>query len=429
MRALHALLAAVAVLALCSPRGALSGDANNCKGVMNTHPIYEEEPEDVRSVTNGKLQMTGSPSLGARIRVIHLYGTAYERGYAHGELMKEEITEMYSTMLGWIYGQIDAHIQSLPAWLRNVIEKDGVEAALEVTYWLTKPYIPQHFLDEVSGIANATGLDHDYVMRIQLFPSLIQAACSMMGAWGEGIAGVGGSLYQLRALDWGGSGCPMTNYPAVIVSHPTDSGHAFTTVGWVGWIGALTGYSSADVAICEKVWIHYKGSKPRNGQPWHFRLRDILQFDETVEQGLARLNEPHRTCSIFVGLGSTNPAPGFTAVEYSNDIVHAFNDSDFPLPHPAFKDVVYVDKHTQPSGDPCMPALIKQYYGSLNATNIIQIAAQFETGNMHAAVFDFSKRLAYVSNASPPGVNGTETPAFASPWTRIDLAALFAEKV
>jgi hypothetical protein len=41
---------------------------------------------------------------------------------------------------------------------------------------------------------------------------LIQAACSMFGAWGKAISNTNGTLYQLRALDWSTDG-PFQQVP------------------------------------------------------------------------------------------------------------------------------------------------------------------------------------------------------------------------
>ena len=38
------------------------------------------------------------------------------------------------------------YLNWLPEWLAEMIEKDGVAAALDATYELTKDYIPQHFI-------------------------------------------------------------------------------------------------------------------------------------------------------------------------------------------------------------------------------------------------------------------------------------------
>lgn len=105
----------------------------------------------------------------------------------------------------------------------------------------------------------------------------------MFGAWGPATASTGKTM-QLRALDWDIDG-PFKDYsagvcgaaavpttwrvaapgrpspqrhvslvPAVIVYHPAENaglGHAFANVGFIGWIGALTGQSSAQLAISE----------------------------------------------------------------------------------------------------------------------------------------------------------------------------------
>merc|ERR1711916_175556 len=95
-------------------------------------------------------------------------------------------------------------------------------------------------------------------------------------------------------------------YPVILVYHPEASnGHPFLTATWAGLLGALTGASSAPVAVCEKVYDAFKGKKERWGTPWTFVLRDILQYDKTVAEAQQRLEQAHRTCSIYVGVGST----------------------------------------------------------------------------------------------------------------------------
>jgi hypothetical protein len=47
-------------------------------------------------------------------------------------------------------------LKFLPEDIRKLIEEEGVKAALELTYYLTKNYIPQHFVDELHGLADAS---------------------------------------------------------------------------------------------------------------------------------------------------------------------------------------------------------------------------------------------------------------------------------
>ena len=90
-------------------------------------------------------------------------------------------------------------------------------------------------------------------------------------------------------------------------------------------------------------------------------------------------------------------------MEYSHDYINIWNDKNFPayLPaHPLMDGVVYLDKHTQPSHDPCLGDLLQFYYGNIDAHHTMQnITAQAQTGDTHIAVYDYAHSLVYVSNA------------------------------
>jgi len=83
------------------------------------------------------------------------------------------------------------------------VEKFGVDAALEATWVFTRRYTPSHFVDEIRGISDATGVEYNKLLWLHMFPELIKAACSMYGAWGPATAkSMNGTLLQLRALDF-----------------------------------------------------------------------------------------------------------------------------------------------------------------------------------------------------------------------------------
>ncbi len=91
----------------------------------------------------------------------------------------------------------------------------------------------------------------------------------------------------------------------------------------------MTGFSSAPVGLCEKVWLEYNGTKPRSGYPWHFLTRDILQFDADVDSALSRIANAARTCSVWLGLG--DPENEFKAVGYAHDYILVYDDMNFPV--------------------------------------------------------------------------------------------------
>ncbi len=68
--------------------------------------------------------------------------------------------------------------------------------------------------------------------------------------------------------------------------HPTpntNNGHAFANIGWTGWLGSITGISSVQMGLSE-IGVsnpdHTFGKESRQGIPFTFVLRDVLQLDE-----------------------------------------------------------------------------------------------------------------------------------------------------
>jgi len=317
-----------------------------------------------------------------------------------------------------------------PMFIDKLIYEIGLRPALDLTYYATEPFTPAYFDEEIQGLADGSGVSYWDLVHFQMFPELIKAACSMVGAWGPATAkgSANGDLMQFRALDFMING-PMQSAPVIFVYHPnSDNGHAFATVSWAGFIGSVTGVSSAPVGICEKVLDGYKGENSRVGIPFHYLLRDILQFDATMPDALERIENAHRTCAIFVGVG--DPKNEFRAVEYTYPNVTVWDDQDFPVyqNHPRMNGVVYIDLHVQPSTDPCLAGLMQAQYGNINATVFIRdVAPMLQTGTAHAAVYDYAGDGLFFVYASP-WVNNYATPGYLRQWNRLSMSKLWAEQ-
>lgn len=139
-------------MVLCALCATALATGDNCNGQPNQLPLYTDEPTLLRTVPNGKLFITGAntsapfiPSNANYVRpyIIHVYGSPYDMGKAHGQLLKNEILEVsvlkryhgatqrprslawqiYSDFLEYVYSEVDTYIHFLPKWLRDVIEK------------------------------------------------------------------------------------------------------------------------------------------------------------------------------------------------------------------------------------------------------------------------------------------------------------------
>jgi hypothetical protein len=137
---------------------------DGCNGTVNENPIITDDPSLVATVENGKKFTVDYD--GRKLYVLVLNGTAYEMGLAYGQLMKEEIPLMYDAFFDWaayyIENNVTQIIAKLPNFLKKIVGEAGVAGAkklLELNYWITQPYTNRRWDDEMSGLADGTGMD------------------------------------------------------------------------------------------------------------------------------------------------------------------------------------------------------------------------------------------------------------------------------
>jgi len=310
---------------------------------------------------------------------------------------------------------------------------------LDFVYEAAAPFIPPRYKEMMQGIADGAGLTYQDVTRCVMIPEAIKAKCSMVGAWGLAVND-DSSLVQLRALDNGERG-PLQNFPTLAVFHPLnpDTNHrkenVFATLNYAGFVGSFTGWSDAQVGICEKYWgsAACQCKDSRFGEPWAFVLQDVLWFAQNKEEGADILRDARRTCSIFVGLGD-NATNEFNVIEYSHENVTVFTDETYPEypDHPRMKDVLYVDKFDQPSYDPCLAELLQAQYGNITAEYMYRtVSPVLQTGSLHVAVYDYKNQYMYFSNAGyyDPEHPDQQQMGYDRPFIRVNMKTLFEDKL
>lgn len=408
-----------------------SNPPTTCNGAPNTNPPYRGEPTLLRNVTNGQLYTSGPQGFDTPLLVLHVYGDDYSMGFAYGSLLKEELADLLPKVQVYLYNQMNASMSWIAEPWRDVVMAKGLEAALNLTYLATAPYTPTNSSWEriLQGMADGAGLDFWELARFTMIPEFIQAQCSMVGAWGPATASK--SFLQLRALDWGTDG-PFQQYPLAVTWHPTapTGGNTFTTLSWPGMLGAITGWAQGGLSISEKVWDAYTGVKKRAGYAFHYLLADILRWDQDIDSALSRVASANRTCAIWMGLGD---GAEFKEVAYSNQEVGIINPKNFRpyLNHDRFDSLLFINKHVQPSSEPCMNDLIHWLYGQIDAPALARdVCGREETGNMHIAIYDYLEEEMWVSNASPgDGFGNNVTPAFQRPYIVLNMTSLWGKSV
>jgi len=233
--------------------------------------------------------------------------------------------------------------------------------------------------------------------NLNLLPELIRMQCSMLGAWGD--ATPDGGVVQLRSLDFGAG--PFANRSVLVVHHPTDTPSPFASLAFPGFVMAVTGFSP-HVGLSEKVMDVYsperRAAGSYQGQPVVSVLRDILQDARSAADAVAIAEEASRTWSVWVGVGDST---SFVGMSYTQAELDVLDDSSMPgrTNQTAYKDLVYVDKHPQPSHDQdTMPSLMDRLYGNITADNVAQFVPRgMQSGDVHTMVLDFAQKRALVS--------------------------------
>lgn len=404
--------------------------SSQCSGHENTKPFIYDAPKFVKETKNGKKYIVGNEDQFSH--VVHVYGTPYEMGFAYGTLLKDEIVQTTVEYTAYLEDMIYEYVKFLPKKIAEMIIQFGLDVALDVTWEMTRLYTPSHFIDEIKGIADASGVDEKVIRRFNLLPELIKAQCTVIGAYGDATLNITdtsarGGLFHLRGLDWDSKAVIKRN-PVITVYHP-NKGNKFVNAAWPAFIGTLTGVSEAMIGIGEKVWLNDRNLDTRFGKPWTYVLRDVIQFSNTLDEALNELKVTNRTCSIHLGIGDSK-SNEFRGVEYSYKELNIYDwQNQYESEgHPRLKQVVYWDKHKQPSNNPCLGSLLQENYGKLDGETIVRkVAAVHETGDMQCAVFDYSKRKLYIANASPKD-SDPDMEAYKRSFLVIDLQKLFDEK-
>jgi len=352
-------------------------------------------------------------------------------GFAEGTLLKMKVPKFVTDVWEYMQSEVDAVVPYLPKWLADMVADMGLDLALDFTEAVTRSYTGKHFYDEFQGMADATGADYQTIVRLHMIAGLTQGKCSMFGMWGKALA-PGYDLLQLRSLDWDMEG-PFRDYAAVTVYHPTD-GHPFMNIGMSLFIGGLTGFSSTGLAISE-IGVAYPdntfGSESRIGLPFIFLLRDILQFDSTVDDSINRMANAKRTCDLILGVGD-GKLKEFRGFQYSSSVLDVFDDQNMrPFNqtwHPRITDTVYWGMDWLCTGyNLVLGQQIQKYYGQWTPELAVKYISSVEkSGDNHVAFYDFTNQKVYVAFAAPHATGGPKE-AYARQYTVLDAKALFNE--
>lgn len=409
---------------------------------LNTEPIAEANLTSLNSNAHGRLfrvSPSGANSTDDDLHLLHLFGNSpYQWGKAHGHLLAPQIGALVPQVLSHFNAIIDKGLIDLTPDTEKYIQlHGGLSGALDALINATAPYTPPGVIQELHGIADGCACNISYrdVAHYHFFPELIQASCSFVGATGS--ATPSHRLTQVRALDWDTSG-PLQQYPLIIVYHPTSHQDSFSVVGWAGFIGALTGVNSHRISLTE-IGVGYPdasfGPMKREGIPFLFLMRNLLQDANGLEDAVKIVQDANRTMNLLVGIGDGH-AQEARGIKYTSESATVYNADDLEpynattdTWHPRINDTLYwaMDWNC-PTFDTVMADQLQRSHGDITAAKLIRrILPIVNTGNLHVAIYDYSadSNIMYVSNAKKPSASGASD-SYLRTYIKYDMDKLFA---
>ncbi|MCP4758191.1 MAG: hypothetical protein GY876_01845 [Planctomycetes bacterium] len=272
--------------------------------VLATVTTAAEPAMDVR----GHLEQHGET------RIVHVYGTPAEMGYAHGwlvgadfvtgikqlfEIMPPSTHGMAEMMRGWtpMISLSPAHRQELSAMYRGLLDRVGEEGLM------------------LPGVNRP--LDETDLILWNGYDMIRAVGCSGFTAWGEQT--VGGQPITARTLDLAVFSPHWVETQVLLVRHP-DEGFATASLTPVCLLGAMTGINEHGVCT----FLH-DGNGPKMDavlepeRPVMLAMLDILQqaTPETAQQIAKRELEaqgpfPFSYMIRVVDGNTSSPAPAHT---------------------------------------------------------------------------------------------------------------------
>ena len=386
-----------ASFAVCLGAVIALGCGTVAKTLVMNNPQVEKiltPPKPDRTVEHvGRIESVGEGE--NRITVLYVSGTPYEMGYEHGQLLGDQVRATIRDV------QAGAD-KFLPKELRNsklISRRDQDEiigTLLDRAWNMMAPYAPKEDLEEMAGLAAGSGIPLDLIHQMHAIPDVGETSCSGMIA--RGSATRDGHVYQLRILDYGAN-FNLQRRPLITVYHPTtDNANQYVTIGWVGFVGAVSGINEKGVALSEMGFGVPPGGKTLAGTPMPFLLKNVLRYADSADEGAAIIRAARRTNSYIYFLGDKRFDPvGMITSAYRCLAYHA-NESDTLAvdgeTYPQFRDVVYGGHYENKQAQ-----LVRQMQGTFDVAAIQDLAKQIAMkSNLQTVIYDLTADRIWVAN-------------------------------
>jgi hypothetical protein len=281
-------------------------------------------------------------------RVLHLYGSYYEMGKAHGRLLRSEIRETVKMLTG-----IDGDAT-----------KDQLETMIECrNVWIK--HIPSWYREELRGLADGSGLplDHIEFAQVSHFGITRSKAFALLGS-----KTVGGWPLLVQSISF-----VRFNGVITVVYHPND-GHEYVLLTTPGCIGGFAGMNTKGIAIAANPAYHEEFQQQRS--PVAFLVREVLRSTSTLQEAVSFFKKT-RPADFAISVLADSKIPDCRAVEITPDLFALFSPEDIAENRAPFRPLPNCIRRTNQFVDQKLASTLSFYCGFFTEAMFDQATNQY----------------------------------------------------
>lgn len=350
-------------------------------------------------ILNGNAWVNHIGEGGNIIPVLHVVATNYYSiGYYHGKFFSQKVVETFEEISGAFTGLIPKEVRKLltKRQLDNILD-----SVLDKAWNNMQPFVSNAEHEEMAGLADglkAAGIksiDLKRIQRMHTLPDLTETSCSALVACKS--ATIDGNVWQLRILDYG-KGYGLEKRPLITVYHSTKKDErTFASIGWIGFLGLVTGVSERGVCISEMGFGNPPG-ETLAGEPMPFLLKRALRYSDCAKEAVSIIRSANRNNSYAYLVGDIYGNAFGLATSRENCTTYSINvETEVQTGKhilPMYDDVVYAGHFGVKQGN-----LVKEMKGNLGLEKLKEMSREIAMkSNLHVAIFNLTTGEFWVAN-------------------------------
>jgi len=213
--------------------------------------------------------------------VLHIKGTPYEMGFQQGKLLSDDIKASFNYLF---------EVKTKEEKVKYLGVEVPVKQAIEMIFEFQRQYIPERYIEEMQGMADALEIDAQTVFVANTIPEMFH--CSGFALLGE--LTEPGTVLHGRVLDYGVD-WQLQDHAVLVVAEP-EGRNAFVNVTFAGFIGSVSGMNNQRVSIGE---MGGGGQGKWAGTPMAFLVRRVLEEANSLDDAVKVFENSKRTCEYY----------------------------------------------------------------------------------------------------------------------------------